>query len=83
MIIPMAFADHAMATTIHDGATMFILVMGLSTREVTCCTALLTVGGELSRPAMDVHRPLEQEIRPQTQNSCWFLFGLYYPSGSF
>ena len=34
---------------------MFILVMGLSTREVTCCTTLLTVGGELSRPA-DVHR---------------------------
>ncbi len=55
MIILMAFADHAMATSIHDGAMIFILVMGLSTREVTCCTTLLTVGGELSRPA-NVHR---------------------------
>jgi hypothetical protein len=55
MNIPRTLADHTMVTLIHDGAQVFRIVMGLSTREVTCCTTLLAIGGELSRPA-NVHR---------------------------
>jgi hypothetical protein len=49
MFFPMAFADHAVAARVHDGAQVFIIVMSLSTREVTCCATFLAVGGELTR----------------------------------
>jgi hypothetical protein len=51
MDIPWTFADHTVAASVHDRAKMFICVMSLSTREMTSCLALLTVGGELARSA--------------------------------
>jgi hypothetical protein len=55
MDIPRAFADHTVATSVHYGVAMFVDVMSLPTREMTSCSAFLTVGGELPRSA-DVRR---------------------------
>jgi hypothetical protein len=51
VFIPRALADSAATVRIHNGAKMFIFVMSPSTREMTSCSTLLAVGGELACPA--------------------------------
>jgi hypothetical protein len=54
--IPRAFAYHTIAAcSVHDRATVFAVVVSLSTREVASCATILAVGGELARSA-DVRR---------------------------